>query len=70
VVGHGAAQDDFVAGLTVAAADLDPFGNRADAGGVDEDLVCLAHRHHLGVTGHDFYPGVVGGLPHGGDDGF
>ncbi len=61
VVAEGAVDQHPVTGAGAAPVDLQVMLQHADAGGIDEQLVGLAARHHLGVAGDDLHAAAVGG---------
>jgi hypothetical protein len=66
--GHGAGQDDEVAGLCLPTIDGHPRWNHTNSRGVDEDLVGRALGHHFGIAGHELHAGPIQRLAYTGQD--
>ncbi len=64
VIADRAVDQDDVAGLGVAAANVAVVFDDADPGGIDKEFISFAARHDLGVAGDDLHPGLIGGAPH------
>ncbi len=60
VVADGPGDDHHVAGLSVAAGDVQARRDEAHPGRVDKEAVRAAAFHHLGIAGDDLHPGLLG----------
>ena len=59
-----AADNQHVACTKLLRAPVNVGGDRPHSGGVNEELICRAALHHLGIPGHDGDPRLAGGVRH------